>query len=149
MKRKTKTKFAPIPWCTAKRYVKKWLQANPIGTTCYVELPYSDITNLIERNDLSNDSNAAIRIYLGINDEGKHTTVLIAARTAKNGTEEVGNDVTQYGENFGTLCPPYNFQSDAQSLASVAMNELINPDINIDPRCEEETITKKKVSKKK
>lgn len=119
-----KEKFAPIDRARAKRYVKTWLEDKPTGTTCYVELPVADIQSLISRNNLTED-NGAIRIYFGINDENRQTIILVAALSSFVGTTEHYNDPNTFGENFGTLCPPYNLATDPTSLASEAISELL------------------------
>jgi hypothetical protein len=138
-----KEKFAPIDRDRAKRYVKTWLEDKPTGTTCYVELPVADIQSLISRNNLQED-NGAIRIYFGINDENRQTVILVAALTSFVGTTEHYSDPATFGENFGTLCPPYNLATDPTSLASEAISELLMQTNNT-----KSTSPKKSAKKKK
>lgn len=140
MKKQKKEKFAPIHRDDVKIYASRWLKKNPLGGTCYVELSVADINSLIQRNNLS-ESNGFVRIYFGVNNDGRETCVLVAAKSAKNGTIEESSSKVNFGENFGTLCPPYNIQSDPNSLASEIISELLNIPR---PPAAKKTVTKQK-----
>lgn len=134
--------FTEIPRIDVKRYAIRWLKNNPLGTTCYVELTVAEVNSLISRNSLSDRDH--IRIYFGINDLGRETCVLVAATTAISGTIEENQIESSFGENFGTLCPPYNLQTDPRSLASEIISELLGIPR---PVAAKKTVTKQKKKK--
>ncbi|MFN8711226.1 MAG: hypothetical protein ACK5Z2_00135 [Bacteroidota bacterium] len=141
MKKQKKEILSPIRRTEAKQYVMNRLRNEPSGSTCYVEMRVADIISLIENSGIENAVEGRIRVYLGKYNDGRDTVILVASQSAFIGSIEMPVDDVIIGENFGTLCPPYNIENDPGSLASEIISELVNI-----PR---PLVTKKKDSKKK
>ena len=114
-----------IPFDKCKRYITRWLDGKPEETTtAYVELPVKAVKDLLKRNSRLLNKPDFIRIYIGINDDERLTAILVAANTENNQSVEIADSNATYGENFGTLCPPYNAEGDPNSLASIIHSEI-------------------------
>jgi hypothetical protein len=144
MKKQKKEILSPIRRTEAKQYVMNRLRNEPSGSTCYVEMRVDDILSLIERSGIKNAVEGLIRVYLGKYDDGRDTVILVAAQSAAIGSVEMPLSKPNIGENFGTLCPPYNIESDKCSLATEIISEMLQLP---KPDCEEPT--KKSAKKKK